>query len=163
VELIEREFVRGFHQVSSSTKTSVEMQRETLMSLSHELGKIQSHTICLYCLVRCAQHCQRCHHSICDHCAQVFGSPASNVEYQFTLSMCLLCLSRDKLVVDVLPPTMNPTVLAIDGGGVRGVIPLEYLILIQESLGPDCKLCDLVDLSVGPSSGAFSQGLRESI
>ncbi|KAL2801854.1 patatin-like phospholipase [Aspergillus granulosus] len=155
VDLVEREFVRGFHQVSTSTKTSVELQRETLMSLSHELGKIQSHTICLYCLVRCAQHCQRCHHSICDHCAQVFGSPASNVEYQFTLSMCLLCLSRDKLVVDVLPPTMTPTILAIDGGGVRGVIPLEYLILIQESLGRDCKLCDLVDLSVGPSSGGL--------
>jgi patatin-like phospholipase/acyl hydrolase len=33
-------------------------------------------------------------------------------------------------VVDVLPPTMYPTILAVDGGGVRGVIPLEYLILI---------------------------------
>jgi hypothetical protein len=52
------------------------------------------------------------------------------MEYQFTLSMCLLCLSQKELVVDVLPPTMYPTILAVDGGGVRGVIPLEYLILI---------------------------------
>jgi patatin-like phospholipase/acyl hydrolase len=50
---------------------------------------------------------------------------------------------------------MNPTILAIDGGGVRGVIPLEYLTLIQENLGQDCNLRDLVDLAVGPSSGVL--------
>jgi patatin-like phospholipase/acyl hydrolase len=50
---------------------------------------------------------------------------------------------------------MNPTILAIDGGGVRGAIPLEYLLLIQESLGRDCKIHDLIDLSVGSSSGTF--------
>ncbi|KAL3459620.1 patatin-like phospholipase [Aspergillus heterothallicus] len=155
VELVEQEFVRGFHIISTSTKTSVEFRKDTLMSLSYELGRIQSHTICLYCLVQSAQHCQSCHHSICDNCAQLFGSPAPDTEYQFTLTMCLLCLSENKLVVDVLPPTMNPTILAIDGGGVRGVIPLEYLTLIQENLGQDCDLRDLVDLAVGPSSGGL--------
>ncbi|KAK9604833.1 hypothetical protein V6Z93_002782 [Aspergillus fumigatus] len=57
------------------------------------------------------------------------------------------------LVIDVLPPTMNPTILAIDGGGVRGVIPLEFLVLMQEHLGPSCPLQDLVELAVGTSSG----------
>ncbi|KAH8431446.1 patatin-like phospholipase family protein [Aspergillus melleus] len=50
---------------------------------------------------------------------------------------------------------MNPTILAIDGGGVRGVIPLEFLVLVQESLGR-CPLQDLVDLGVGTSSGGLS-------
>jgi hypothetical protein len=50
---------------------------------------------------------------------------------------------------------MNPTILAIDGGGVRGGIPLEYLLLVQESLGKDCRIHDLIDLSVGSSSGTF--------
>lgn len=57
-------------------------------------------------------------------------------------------------MIDVLPPTMNPTILAIDGGGVRGVIPLEFLTLIQESLGA-CALQDLIDLSIGTSSGLY--------
>lgn len=57
------------------------------------------------------------------------------------------------MAVDVLPPTMNPTILAIDGGGVRAGIPLEHLLLIQEALGTECKVRDLVDLSVGPSAG----------
>ncbi|KAJ6109862.1 hypothetical protein N7486_002097 [Penicillium sp. IBT 16267x] len=55
------------------------------------------------------------------------------------------------LIVDVLPPTLSPTILAIDGGGVRGVIPLEFLLLIQEHLGP-CAIQDVVDLAVGTSS-----------
>lgn len=69
--------------------------------------------------------------------------------------MCLLCLSREELVIEVLPPTMNPSVLAIDGGGVRAAIPLEHLILIQESLGSNCPLRNLVDLTVGTSSGDY--------
>jgi patatin-like phospholipase/acyl hydrolase len=55
-----------------------------------------------------------------------------------------------------LPPTMNPTILAIDGGGIRGAIPLEFLILVQESLGPGCKIQDLVDLAMGTSSGLWT-------
>lgn len=57
-------------------------------------------------------------------------------------------------MIDVLPPTMNPTILAIDRGGVRGVIPLEFLILIQENLG-SCALRDMFDLSIGTSSGLY--------
>lgn len=55
-------------------------------------------------------------------------------------------------MVDVLPPTMSPAILAIDGGGVRGVIPLEYLLLVQEHLRP-CTIQDVVDLAIGTSSG----------
>jgi hypothetical protein len=44
--------------------------------------------------------------------------------------MCLIYYSYAILVIDVLPPMMNPTILAIDGGGVYKGIPLEYLLLI---------------------------------
>lgn len=44
--------------------------------------------------------------------------------------------------------------LSIDGGGTRGVIPLEHLRLLQDALGPDCALQDMFDLAVGTSSGA---------
>lgn len=69
------------------------------------------------------------------------------------ISSCLYCLYSRPLVVNILPLMMNPTILAINSGGVQGVIPLEYLILIQESLSPFCCLQDLVDLAVGTSSG----------
>lgn len=54
--------------------------------------------------------------------------------------------------MDVLPPTMSPTILAIDGGGVRGVIPLEFLLLVEEYLHP-CVIQDVVSLALGTSSG----------
>lgn len=39
-------------------------------------------------------------------------------------------------MVDVLSLIIGPTILVIDRGGVRGVIPLEFLLLIEEHLGP---------------------------
>jgi patatin-like phospholipase/acyl hydrolase len=47
---------------------------------------------------------------------------------------------------------MSPAVLALDGGGVRGVIPFEFLLLVQEHLRP-CTLQDVIDLAIGTSSG----------
>jgi hypothetical protein len=44
--------------------------------------------------------------------------------------LCLLCLLYVTLVVNILPLIINPTILAIDGGGVRGGILLEFLLLI---------------------------------
>ncbi|KAB8069859.1 patatin-like phospholipase [Aspergillus leporis] len=155
VSIVEREFVRQFHLLQTSGQSSLDFRRCQLLSMSPELSPIQSDQICLYCLVRPAQHSQACGHTVCDLCPQLFGVPAPEAEYRFTMSMCLLCQSQATTVIDVLPPTMNPTVLAIDGGGVRGGIPLEYLLLIQESLGSECRLADLVDLSVGSSSGGL--------
>lgn len=54
--------------------------------------------------------------------------------------------------MDVLPPTISPSVLAVDGGGVRGVIPLEFLLLVREHLSP-CTIQEVVDLGLGTSSG----------
>ncbi|EER41739.1 phospholipase [Histoplasma capsulatum H143] len=48
--------------------------------------------------------------------------------------------------------------LAIDGGGVRGVIPLEILLLLQEKLGA-CPVTDLFDLIMGTSSGRLIEWL----
>jgi hypothetical protein len=149
------EFVRQTHQIISRSQSSLDWRQENILSLSHELSRVQSNQFCLYCLVRPAQHSMACHHALCDLCPQLFGTPASHEEYRFSMSTCLICHSRVTLVIDVLPPTMNPTILAIDGGGVRGGIPLEYLLLIQESLGRDCRIHDLIDLSVGSSSGTF--------
>jgi hypothetical protein len=153
--LVETEFVRQTHQIISRSQSSLDWRKENILSLSHELSRVQSNQFCLYCLARPAQHSMACHHALCDLCPQLFGAPASHEEYRFSMSTCLLCHSRATLVIDVLPPTMNPTILAIDGGGVRGGIPLEYLLLIQESLGRDCRIHDLIDLSVGSSSGTF--------
>ncbi|GKZ39772.1 hypothetical protein AbraIFM66950_001159, partial [Aspergillus brasiliensis] len=139
VSQVESEFVQQFHMLWDHKQSSIEFRRQQLLSKSHELGQMQSAQICLYCLVRTAQHSQACHHSVCDLCPQLFGTPALDVEYRFILPLCFLCHSQVAMAVDILPPTMNPTILAIDGGGVQAGIPLEHLLLIQEALGTECK------------------------
>jgi hypothetical protein len=153
VSIVECVMVQQFDTLELMNFHSWKLRKEQLRILSGELSPVRSNLICLFCLTRSAQHHLECGHTMCDHCAQLYGSPASDVEYRFTISACPCCLYQKPLVIDVLPPTANPTILAIDGGGVRGVIPLEFLILVQESLSPYCQLQDLVDLAIGTSSG----------
>lgn len=154
VGLVESQMVEQYDVLVRTGHSSSLFRRKYLEAQSGRLCRIRSNQVCLVCLVRAAQHRWECGHTLCDHCAQVFGFPVPGFEYKFTLPFCLCCLYRRPLVIDVLPPTMNPTILAIDGGGVRGVIPLEFLVLIQEVLG-SCALQDLIDLGLGTSSGMY--------
>lgn len=151
-KVVEYHFSALFERYSESATSSAELRRRQLASQSGRLCRLRSNHICLYCLLHSAQHVLACGHTVCGRCAQVFGVPGSGLEYEFTIRGCLYCLYQRPLVVDVLPPTMSPTVLAIDGGGVRGVIPLEFLLLMQEHLRP-CAIHDVVDLALGTSSG----------
>ncbi|OQD97721.1 hypothetical protein PENSOL_c011G11247 [Penicillium solitum] len=153
-DLVELNFARLYKRFSDNAVSSANLRREELKCFSGQLSRMRSSRICLFCLLRSAQHVLACGHTVCDRCAQIFGSPASGLEYQFTIKGCLCCLYQRPLVVDVLPPTMSPTILAIDGGGVRGVIPLEFLLLVQEHLRP-CAIQDVVDLALGTSSGGL--------
>ncbi|KFY04385.1 hypothetical protein V491_09370, partial [Pseudogymnoascus sp. VKM F-3775] len=57
------------------------------------------------------------------------------------------------------PKTKGVNVLGIDGGGVRGVIPLQSLLLLEQKLKPylpDMPLQDLFDIAFGTSSGGLS-------
>ncbi|KAL4745858.1 patatin-like phospholipase family protein [Aspergillus foveolatus] len=130
VGMVECSMVQQFDKLEVMGLQSWRLRQELLRALSGHLSSIRTNL--------------------------VYGSPAIDVEYRFTISMCLCCLYQKPFVIDVLPPTANPTILAIDGGGVRGVIPLEFLILVQEQLGQSCPLQDMVDLAIGTSSGGLS-------
>ena len=59
-------------------------------------------------------------------------------------------------------------VLSIDGGGIRGIIPGQILVALEEKLQkasgkPDARIADFFDLIAGTSTGgtiALSLGLR---
>lgn len=152
LDSLENEIANQFESLKSGAVSAVE-QREGLVSRSRKYSDVKSNRLCLYCLIRPAQHATACDHPFCDLCAQLFGVPATAINYRFTVDQCLLCGAPISLVMDVLPPSLDPIVLAIDSGGVRGVVPLEFLQLVQDHLGEECRLQDLVDLFVGPSAG----------
>uniref|UniRef100_A0A093UTL7 Uncharacterized protein n=1 Tax=Talaromyces marneffei PM1 TaxID=1077442 RepID=A0A093UTL7_TALMA len=147
VNLIESEMAIEFPHLANYTSLD---QRKRLMTANNgHYSAIKSNRIYLYCLVHTAQHFPPCDHALCDLCAQRFGSISVDTEYQFTLDQCLVCCDTTSMIIDVLLPTMDPSILAIDGGGVRG----EYL--------GDCRLQDVFDLDVSTSSGGLTDfGLR---
>jgi hypothetical protein len=64
----------------------------------------------------------------------------------------MLCKNEGYLNAILKPSTAGVRVLSIDGGGARGVVPLEHLLLLQ-SLMTEIPLQDLFDLVVGTSAG----------
>lgn len=54
--------------------------------------------------------------------------------------------------MNIKPRTAGVRLLGIDGGGARGVTPLEFMAELQKLLG-NCVLHDLIDIALGTSSG----------
>ncbi len=79
-----------------------------------------------------------------------------SVGHQYHVQRCPLC-GAGSLEVTLKPPTAGVRVLTIDGGGVRGVVPLEFLRILQDTIGPECPVQDLFDLAFGTSSGKFTR------
>lgn len=52
-----------------------------------------------------------------------------------------------------LPPTAGVRVLTFDGGGVRGLVTLIYLLLLQDQIGLNYPVQEHFDVVVGTSSG----------
>lgn len=158
VDMIESEMAAELPRLGTST--SLDRRKNFMTAQKGLYSALRSNRLCLYCLVQVAQHFPPCDHALCDLCAQRFGSVSVNTEYQFTLDQCFFCCESTSMIIDVLPPTMDPSILAIDGGGVRGMMPIQWLILIQEYLDK-CPLQDVFDLDVSTSSGGLTDfGLR---
>jgi hypothetical protein len=116
---------------------------------------IKTNKTCLFCCFRTPQHTLSCGHTICDICVQIFGDAVIGAEYKYTINACILCKavpSAGSLTAKLKPPTCGIRILGIDGGGTRGVIPLEFLLQTQKLLG-SCVIQDFFDIVVGTSSG----------
>ena len=99
------------------------------------------------------EHLLPCGHSICDICVALFGERAKGTEYRFDISTCPLCGKQISFQARTLPPTCGVRFLSIDGGGSRGVIPLAYLIALQEAFSLCYPLQEHFDYGIGTSSG----------
>lgn len=97
-----------------------------------------------------------CEHAICEVCVRIFGDPLPENEFCYMVSSCVLCVQKGTLSTRLKPPTAGARILAIDGSGVRGVIPLEFLGLLQDLMGFDLHLQDFFKQAFGTSSGKIT-------
>ncbi|KPA36561.1 patatin phospholipase [Fusarium langsethiae] len=83
--------------------------------------------------------------------------PRDTDAYLFDLDVCLLCgASAEGRRIRVRPDTATARVLSLDGGGVRAVVPLEFLRALEELVGLPCPIQRHFDVVFGTSSGALS-------
>ena len=98
-----------------------------------------------------------CGHALSDSCVKIFGTRLRTERNSYELSGCVLCgVEHQKAVFRFVPPTAGIRRLSVDGGGVKGIIPLMFLQHIDALLAPlGLPVQDYFDLVFGTSAGAF--------
>ena len=141
-----------FQEMEKSGVSAAQIHRTKAKSLL-PWTLIKSNKTCLWCLRRKPEYTLSCGHAVCDMCVLVFGQ--ENVANLYNLEECLLC-SEGHLTIRLKPTTSGERVISIDGGGIRGIIPLEFLAILQNLLGSDLQLPDLFDVAYGTSIGSHA-------
>ena len=149
-ECIEYHMEKMFAAIKSESETSSQLHATNVKAHSNQWTYFKSNQTCLFCLRQKPEHFLTCGHALCEICIKIIRIAQSGKELHFEVSSCVLCLSQGKLIARLKPATAGCRILSIDGGGIRGVVPLEFLDLLQKLI--DCPLQDLFDLAVGTSS-----------
>ncbi len=150
---IEEQIDLLFPAFERGVMSSAELHANNLKSHQSQWTQLRHHGTCIFCVRRKPEHILTCEHAICDACVVIFGSSVVGRENYFEIDSCMLCLTKGKLMARLKPKTAGARILSIDGGGVRGVVPLEFLGLLQGLLDADLELQDLFEQAFGTSSG----------
>lgn len=129
---------------------AAQLHKRTAVRFATYFRQLRSNVICLCCLRRHPERHLSCGHSVCDTCVATFGIGIPRMEDKFKM----YCLFDDggELQVSLKPKTAGVRLMGVDGGGARGVTPLEFLGELQRHLG-NCQLHEMIDLALGTSSG----------
>ncbi|KAK6436023.1 hypothetical protein LTR95_007787 [Oleoguttula sp. CCFEE 5521] len=121
------------------------------------VANLRSHKSCLLCIMRAPKKVLPCGHALCDNCIRSFGTPSYEQKYSYHLPVCLLCGQSDQpATIQLLPPTAGVRVLSLDGGGVKGIIPLTFLDQLEKRLaGFQIPIRDHFDFVCGTSAGGL--------
>jgi hypothetical protein len=137
---------QGMIDIAISHKTLLKTFKSTWKDL-------RSNTICLACMARKPEKSFDCHHSICETCTIIHGQASLDEPWIFTFNTCLLCEAPNQTRFFIKPYTAGIRCLSIEGGGVRGMLPLGFLIRLQNYLRLIMPVQEHFDISVGTSSG----------
>ncbi|KAI9760994.1 MAG: hypothetical protein M1840_002165, partial [Geoglossum simile] len=135
--------------------TSAQIHEGVLKSFRNCWPIIRNSATCLVCLQRKPEYGLPCRHSVCENCVRIFGSRSDEYAWSFQVYSCFCGFKTPGLVVKVKPPTAGVRVLSIDGGRVRGVVPLVFLELLEKRIGLPCPIQEFFDTCCGTNSGLY--------
>ncbi|PVH90449.1 FabD/lysophospholipase-like protein, partial [Periconia macrospinosa] len=101
------------------------------------------------------EHKFPCGHVFCECCCTELGQPQELDCYLYSFTTCPLCVQPCAVSVRIKPPTAGARVLTIDGGGIRAVIPIQFLRALEAALGLDMPVQEHFDFAYGTSSGSM--------
>lgn len=110
---------------------------------------------CLSCLGRRPSMLLRCGHRVCRLCIRTFGQPVIEGQDRYRFPHCLLCGMTTEVTFITLRPRCR-RILVMDGGGVRGVMSLQFLTLLEAHMGVPGLVQQLFDYVIGTSAGRSS-------
>lgn len=138
LKLIQGKLSQYFDSLVSGTELqSASFHLQVLQQFVDGWRRIRSEVTCLCCIRRTPQYRFPCGHCLCETCIQIFGEKQSSRPWTYRISSCFLCghaWDRD-ITVAVKPPTSGVSILSIDGGGTRAIIPLTVLRRLQDRIG----------------------------
>ncbi|TIA32885.1 hypothetical protein D6C78_07927 [Aureobasidium pullulans] len=111
---------------------------------------------CAACMLEPWTHLLPCGHGLCTLCLRACNGQEM-IGCRMEVDECPTC-ERDigsQCIRKFVPPTVAPRVLALDGGGVKGMVQLEILthLLKEVDLGDTIHISTFFDLIVGSSIG----------
>ncbi|PHH77916.1 hypothetical protein CDD80_7598 [Ophiocordyceps camponoti-rufipedis] len=165
-ELVEEALSKLAEEAGSEHRGTESLQRVSALHLRNvntfckkldNVDDFSSHSTCLMCLDGIPEHCLPCGHVICSTCVETAGSPIAGGFVE--LERCPLLEHRGEdwrvpWVGSVKPDQAGLRILALDGGGIKGIVELDILKRIQEQLG-SVPLREFFDLIVGTSAGGI--------
>ncbi|KAK3707125.1 hypothetical protein LTR37_012294 [Vermiconidia calcicola] len=167
IESLHRDFSYELEQASQVADTNAIPEERIALDLHIEYlnhffeavgpaASICSHSTCFCCLMDVPEHPLPCGHVICTACIKAYGRPCKS-----TVSMSCCPLHREATkwakaaIIRFKPPGAGVRVLALDGGGIRGIVQLEVLHAVEQCLGGHIAVQTFFDLIVGTGTGGM--------
>ncbi|KAL4987485.1 hypothetical protein BDW68DRAFT_177857 [Aspergillus falconensis] len=139
----------------------ISMPANVVIQDAMSIFREQKHTnTCFVCLFGRPEYRLPCHHVLCEDCFCDFGDPDAAYPDIISHKSCILCRVAEPagawpVRIRVRPRVSGTRVLSLDGGGVRGIVELEILKRLENSIGVGLPIWYFFDLIVGTSAGGL--------
>ena len=133
---------------------SKNLHRLQLAQAQQRICLPSSEDTCFACLQRRPQHCLPCGHWLCQICVRTFYDAYLDDPWLYNVNCCVICgMGTDERRIRIKPDTADARILSIDGGGIRGRGPLEFLRVLEEMIDLPVSVPRHFDVVFGTSSG----------